>query len=76
MIAHWFKNTKSIVDLTPDHFFTAYRYMGWAAPTDPVKVIGNLRSQAIGHFSAGSTRGTSTINHVGEREVLETGTGT
>ncbi|UVH55201.1 hypothetical protein NWF24_20455 [Variovorax paradoxus] len=73
VIAHWFKNIKGIPDLTPDHFFTAYRYLSWTTPTDPVKVIENLRGQAIGHFSTGATRGTSTINHVGEREVLEMG---
>lgn len=71
VIAYWFKHTKNMPDLTTDHFFTAYRFLGWSTPKDPYTPIDNLRNPARAQFSLGETKGTVTINHVGERLVLD-----
>jgi hypothetical protein len=71
VIAYWFKNFKEIPDLTPDHFYTAYRLLNWSAPRDPAQPIRDLRHNRRGKFSRGSTSGTSTINHIGENTVIE-----
>lgn len=73
VIANWFKHYKNLPDLTPDHFHTAYRFLGWSTPRDPAQPIRDLRHSRRGKFSAGSSPGTSTINHVGENSVTEMG---
>jgi hypothetical protein len=73
VIAYWFKYHGGIEDLTPDHFFTAYRHIGWITPKDPVAPIHYLRHRRRTQFSPGAAPGTSAINHVGERVVQQMG---
>lgn len=73
VIAYWFKHYKSTPDVTPDHFFTAYRHLQWSVPSDPSAAIKDLRHRRRTQFSPGSSHGTSTINHVGEEIVLAMG---
>jgi len=70
VIAYWFKHYKSTPDVTPDHFFTAFRHLQWTVPTDPASPIRDLRHKRRTQLSSGATQGTSTINHVGEEIVL------
>lgn len=71
VIAYWFKNHKALSDLTPDHFYTAYRLMAWNTPRDPAQPIRDLRHIRRGKFSAGQTPGSWQINHIGENAVNE-----
>jgi len=73
VIAYWYKHHKSIGDLTVDHFFTAYRHLGWAVPRDPGMPIRDLRHKKRTQFGGGKERGTCVINHVGEEVVLQMG---
>lgn len=68
VIAFWFKEFKNITDITPDHVHTAYRAMNWATPKDPAQPFRDLKSKN-GWLSNGETRGTYTINHIGENVV-------
>jgi hypothetical protein len=73
VIAYWFKHHKATPDLTPDHFFTAYRHLQWSVPADPTAAIKDLRHKRRTQLSSGASHGTSTINHVGEEIVLAMG---
>lgn len=73
VVAYWFKHFKSITDLTADHFFTAYRHLGWVVPRDPGAPIRDLRHKKRTQFGGGKERGTCVINHVGEEVVLSMG---
>lgn len=70
VIAYWFKHSKGIDDLTVEHWFTAYKLLGWTPPKDPAQAIADLRHNRRQFLSAGKTKGTSTINNVGENIVL------
>ena len=71
VVAYWYKHTRGISDLTQDHFFTAFRHLQWTVPKDPQGPIRDLRHKRRTQMGAGSTPGTSTINHIGENIVLE-----
>lgn len=73
VIAYWFKNYRGIPDFTPDHFYTAYRFLNWSIPRDPGQPIRDLRHPRRAHLSGGQSVGTSTINHIGENIVNEMG---
>ena len=71
VIAYWYKHTRGISDLTQDHFFTAFRHLQWTVPKDPSGPVKDLRHKRRTQMGAGTTPGTSTINHIGENIVLE-----
>jgi hypothetical protein len=73
VIAYWFKHHNSMPDISPDHFFTAYRHLQWTVPTGPASPIRDLRHKRRTQLSSGASHGTSTINHVGEEIVLAMG---
>lgn len=73
VIAFWTKTYKKMEELTPDHFFTAYRGLGWSTPKDPVQPIRDLINPRNGRFSAGSVPGNGKINHIGEQFVIDMG---
>lgn len=73
VIAFWAKTYKHMEDLTPDHFFTAYRALGWTTPKDPVQPIRDLINPRSGRFSAGGVPGNGKINHIGEQVVIDMG---
>jgi hypothetical protein len=68
-IAYWFKHHKGAQELTVEHYFTAYKVMGWTTPANPSVPIGNLRSQSRQWLSTGATQGTTFINNLGETKV-------
>lgn len=70
VIAYWFKHIKKLEDLTVEHWFTAYKLLGWTPPKDPGQPVADLRSKRRQHLSAGKEKGTSTINNVGESIVM------
>lgn len=70
VIAYWFKHFKKLEDLTVEHWFTAYKLLGWAPPKDPGQPVADLRSKRRQHLSLGKEKGTSTINNVGESIVM------
>lgn len=73
VIAFWAKTYKNMEELVPDHFFTAYRALGWSTPKDPVQPIRDLINPRNGRFSAGSAPGNGKINHIGEQFVIDMG---
>ncbi len=73
VIAYWYKHNKQISELNADHFFTAYRHLGWTVPRDPGTPIRDLRHKRRTQFGAGKERGYCVINHVGEEVVLQMG---
>lgn len=75
VIAYWAKTYKKMEELTPDHFFTAYRALGWGTPKNPVQPIRDLINPRTGKFSAGSAPGNGKINHIGEQVVIDMGKG-
>lgn len=73
VIAFWAKTYMKMEELTPDHFFTAYRGLGWSTPKDPVQPIRDLINPRNGRFSSGSVPGNGKINHIGEQVVIDMG---
>lgn len=73
VIAFWAKTYKNLEELTPDHFFTAYRALGWSTPKDPVQPIRDLVNPRNGRFSSGTAPGNGKINHIGEQVVIDMG---
>jgi hypothetical protein len=73
LIAYWFKHHKGAEDLTPEHFLTAYRVLDWTTPGNPAMPLADLRHQRRQWMSEGSTKGTSSINNVGESIVEKMG---
>jgi hypothetical protein len=73
VVAYWFKFHKGISNLTSNHFYTAYKMMGWKVPRDPVQPARELRAGRDGRFSTGTDAGTFMINQVGENSVTEMG---
>ncbi len=75
VVAYWYKNTRGIPDLTPDHFHTAFRALKVATPKNALQPIRDLRNARNGKFTGGETKGTCTIHHIGETVVEEMGKG-
>lgn len=75
VVAYWYKNTRGIPDLTPDHFHTAFRALKVATPRNALQPIRDLRNARNGKFTGGETKGTCTIHHIGETFVEEMGKG-
>jgi hypothetical protein len=73
VIAYWYKHHRGTEEVNQDHFFTAFRHLQLTVPRDPRMPIRDLRHPKRTQFSAGKTRGSSVINHVGENIVLEMG---
>lgn len=73
VIAFWAKTYKKLDELTPDHFFTAYRALGWSTPRDPTQPIRDLINPRVGRLSSGSAPGNGKINHIGEQVVIDMG---
>ena len=70
-IAYWFKHHKGTPEITVEHFYTAYLFLGWKTPPNPYQPIADMRKPKRQWFSNGEERGMVTINNVGERQVRE-----
>lgn len=73
VVAYWFKHYKKQPDVTPAHFYTAYRLMGWKVPRDPAQPMRELRSSRDNRLSKGAEPGSSVINQIGENAVDQLG---
>jgi hypothetical protein len=71
-IAYWFRQYRSINEVSADHIYTAYRFMGWGVPKDVSKPLRNLKA-ANEWLSGGSSRGLYVVNHIGENIINEMG---
>lgn len=69
VIAYWFKYHKKHPNLTPEHFYTAYKEMKWAVPRNPAQPVRELRSNRDQRLGKGTEPGTSVINQIGENDV-------
>lgn len=69
VVAYWYKHHRGIEDLTPDHFHTAFRQVGFPTPRNIMTTIGELRRSSDGRLMAGAAPGTTAIHHLGENHV-------
>lgn len=76
-IAHWLKQHRNIQEVTMDHMYTGYRHMGtgWQVPADAGAPLRAMKGKQYGWMKTGSTKGSYTINHLGENEVGKMGNG-
>lgn len=74
-IAYWFKKYRNIEEVSSDHAYTCYRFMGtgWQIPIDPTRPFRQMKSKPYSWMKAGATKGFYTINHLGENEVEKMG---
>ncbi len=75
VVAYWYKHVRGIEDLTPDHFHTAFRQVGFPTPKNVLTTMRELRRSSDGRLMAGSTPGTTAIHHLGENSVDGMGKG-
>lgn len=71
VIAAWLKEVRAIDEITGDHIYTAYRWLGMNTPRDITQPLRDMKTQ--GWFDSGSTRGTYAINRIGLNEVNNMG---
>lgn len=76
-IAHWLKQHRNIQEITMDHVYTCYRHMGtgWQVPADVGAPLRAMKGKQYGWMKTGSTKGSYSINHLGENEVGKMGNG-
>lgn len=74
--AVWFKEQFSVLEITIDHIFTAFKHLGVDSqlPTDVMKPLKNLTYQRKWFDKSKSTPNTYSINWLGESEVGKMGT--
>jgi len=77
VIAHWLKQHRNIQEVTMDHMYTCYRHMGtgWQVPADAAAPLRTMKGKQYGWMKTGSTKGSYTLNHLGENEVGKMGNG-
>lgn len=70
-IAYWLKEYRGINEITMDHAYTCYRFMGtgWSVPKDASAPLRKMKGKEYGWMNKGSAPGTFAINHLGENEV-------
>lgn len=74
VVAVWFKQHFNTEEVTIDHFYTAYKALGWQAklPDDPNQTLRNLKNNK-NWFDSGSKRGAYRVNWHGESAVNKMG---
>lgn len=74
-IAYWLKEYRSINEITMDHAYTCYRFMGtgWSVPKDASAPLRKMKGKEYGWMNRGSAPGSFAINHLGENEVNKMG---
>ena len=71
-IAYWFKQYRSVPEITPDHVYTSFRKMGWTSDiNDMAQPFRDLKRAGKG----ATAKGVFVINHLGEDTVNELGRG-
>ncbi len=66
-ISQWLKEYRSITDVTADHVYTCYRFLGLSVPDDVLGVFRGMKKE--GWVVSGAERGTFRITHVGEKQL-------
>lgn len=75
-IAYWFKEYRATNEITKDHAYTCYRFMGWSdVPKDVSGPFRAMKKKEYGWMNAGSVKGKGlyAINHIGENVVNQMG---
>lgn len=73
-IAAWFKQYRGIDEITMDHAYTCYRFMGWNdVPKDVSGPFRTMKKREYGWINSGSAKGLFAINHIGENVVNQMG---
>ncbi len=75
-IAYWFKEYRAINEITKDHAYTCYRFMGWSdVPKDVGGPFRAMKKKEYGWMNAGSVKGKGlyAINHIGENVINQMG---
>jgi len=73
VVAYWYKHHRGINDLTVDHIHTAFRALGVGTPRNAIQPVRDLRNARNGKLTAGSSKGTFAIHHLGETAVEQMG---
>jgi hypothetical protein len=75
VIAFWLKHYRNINDVTMDHAYTCYRFMGagWNVPKDASAPFRQMKTKRYGWANSGANPGSFAINHLGENEVNNMG---
>jgi hypothetical protein len=68
-ITFWLNKFGGIEDVTGDHVYTCYRYMGWQVPEDITSPFRNMKGKQYGWIVSGKTKGSFKINHIGENQI-------
>ena len=71
VIAFWLKENLNIPAVNMDHMYTCYRFLGWQTPADASSPLRSMKQN--GWFDKGTEKGSYSINHVGENEVIGMG---
>lgn len=71
VIAFWLKENLNIPAVTMDHVYTCYRLLNWQTPADASSPLRSMKKS--GWFDKGTDKGSYSINHVGENQILEMG---
>jgi hypothetical protein len=74
-ILYWFKHYCNLTEITMDHAYNAYRFMGtgWNVPKDVSGPFRAMKKKQYGWATSGSTPGSYAITHIGENEVNKMG---
>ncbi len=65
LAAYWLKDNKTLVEFTPNHFFTILRTVDESTSFDLPSAITNAK-RLKNYFTNGSTKGSYSITHIGE----------
>lgn len=73
-IAYWFKHYRDTPEITKDHAYTCFRFIGWSdVPKDVGSPFRQMKKTQYGYMNAGSAEGLYAINHIGENVVVQMG---
>jgi hypothetical protein len=70
-IALWLKDHHQIEEISSDHIYTCYRFLGWNTPRDTGSVFRD--GKKAGYYVNGTNRGFYKLTHVGENRLTEEG---
>lgn len=68
LAAYWLKDNKTLVEFTPNHFFTILRTVDESTSFDLPSAITNAK-RLKNYFTNGSTKGSYSITHIGENYI-------
>lgn len=71
LIMAWLKAYQNLQEITVDHVYTCYRFMGagWNLAKDPTRAFRNMKAKDW--VAKGSTNGSYRLTHIGENQINE-----